>query len=105
MFQSFLSEKMERYIFNNDLSLNPSCKPYSLSEKTTYPLIEFSEYIFKNDDSHAITIQIDAEAAETGETISVISEIGSVLNLKSRSFPKDWEATERTVIGDTQFSS
>lgn len=99
--QKAIAAKMERYIFDPSLSLNPACSPYTLSGKTTISLIEFSEYTITNNTKAFQALNLNLSAAETGERISIEMPSGAEHDLTGISTSKNWDGCSRTVIGDT----
>ena len=102
--QRTIAEKMERYIFDPEYSLNPACAPIDVSKEGEVDLREFSEYCLVNNSDRPVTRRLNLEAAETGESIIVEMPKGTKCNLQTNSIPKSWADRDRTVIGDTSLS-
>ena len=99
--QRVIAEKMERYIFDPEFSLNPACMTIETGRQDRIHLIEYSEYNIKNTSNKKCTLQFNLVATECGETISVSLPNTSAPKLNHTSTPKSWEGIDRTVIGDT----
>lgn len=99
--QARIAQKMERYIFDEELSLNPSCTPYSIREEGTLDLIEYSDYVIRNDTDAPIVLDLNLNAAECGERVEIEMPSTADETLTRHSSPKSWEGKARTVIGDT----
>ena len=99
--QAKIAQKMERFIFDEELSLNPSCTPYSIHEESTLNLIEYSDYVFRNDSDMPMTLDLNLLAAECGERVEIEMPCGTEETLTRKSSPKSWTGQSRTVIGDT----
>lgn len=97
--QKTLAEKMERYIFDPEISLNPICKPFALTVGKKHVLTEFSEYVFTA--TGPCTVELNIIAAEAGENIEIGFPSESTQTLQAHSSPKDWQRHSRLVIGDT----
>lgn len=100
--QQEIAEKMERHIFDPEISLNPSCSPYLLSHlESPKNLIEFSEIILTNNTDKPVVLECIATAAEMGEKIEIVMPNTATPALHGSSIPKSWSGIDRTVIGNT----
>lgn len=99
--QARIAKKMERYIFDKELSLNPSCTPYSICEEGSLDLIEYSAYVFRNDSDAPMVLDLNLHAVECGERVEIEMPSDAKETLTRHSSPKSWEGKARTVIGDT----
>ena len=99
--QAKIAQKMERFIFDENISLNPSCMPYSVQEEGALNLIEFSDYTISNDADIPMELDLNLIASECGERIDIELPINARESLSRHSCPKSWEDISRTVIGDT----
>ena len=98
--QRDIAAKMERYVFDPEVTLNPAFYPYKASG-TNLQLIEYSEYKIVNNTDSAVMLDLNLEAAETGERITIAMSHDATPQLYNNSRPKDWTDHHRTVIGDT----
>ena len=101
--QKAIAAMMERFIFDPDVSLNPSCTPYALHDQMSLDIIEFSRYEFVNDTNHVLSVRCNMEAAETGEQIIMEMPQKMKRELVSFSRPKSWEGRDHTIIGESSY--
>ena len=99
--QAKIAKKMERFIFDEKLSLNPSCTPYSIREEEILDLIEYSEYVIHNDTDVPMVFDLNLHAAESGERVEIEMPLNARETLTRHSNQKTWEDKARAVIGDT----
>lgn len=99
--QSRIAERMERYVFLPDYSLNPAYKPYSTSSNTRFSIIEYSEYNFVNDSDSSVTLELNLETSEAGEDIKFYMPVQPENALTAISIFKDWKGVSRTVIANS----
>ena len=97
--QKSIAMKLERFVFDPAYSLNPSITPYHITAGSELPIHEYSEYIVIADTDDGLELNI--EAAETGENIEIIMPLDISQDLKTVSTPKNWVDKHRIVIGDT----
>ena len=105
--QEKLAAKMERYVFDPEVSLHPANTATELRADDRKELMEYSEYVFTARDDCPLEVSFNLEAVECGEEITVIVEIESGQQKKLTvnsisSMKKSWEGRERNVIGDCE---
>lgn len=97
-----IAQRMERYVFDPECTLNPFFNPIEITDQDSVELIEFSGYQIVNQSGCDVTISFNIEAAEMGETIKIdIPSTANQDNLNADSRRKEWGAIDRLVIGDT----
>ncbi len=99
--QEMIAAQMERYIFLPKYSLNPSCRPYSISSSNRFRIIEYSEYVFENDSDVSVALELNLEAAEAGEDVIINMPDQAGSPLSATSVLKVWDGVSRTVISNT----
>lgn len=103
--QKKIAAKMERYVFDPEVSLHPAQTAVELRADDREELMEYSEYVFAARDGCPLEVSFNLEAVECGEEVTVILETGSEQQKKLTvnsysSMKKSWEDRERKVIGD-----
>ena len=99
--QAKIAVKMERYVYSEQYTRNPSYTPYCMQAGERLELLEFSEYIIQNESDDDLVITLNVEASEAGEKISILLAEQHEQNLSAISTPKSWEGKARSVIGNT----
>ena len=113
--QKSIAEKMERYVYDPEISLNPGCTSYKCSDLISLKkakddldtpvsyrtLIPYSLYEISNNTDTPMTVDLNLTGAERGEMIQIIAP-SRVDHLGSNSQPLNWLGKSRDVIGDTR---
>lgn len=99
--QKMIAEKMERYIFDPQYSLNPACTPIEITNPCRIEFREFSEYVLVNHSGKTCVLALQLDAVEAGETIKFEVPENQGHTPRRDSFPKNWSGQDRTIIGDT----
>ena len=98
--QRKLAQKMERFIFNPEISLNPAFSRIALRPNERYDLIEYPIYKLKNTTNDPLIIEINLDASEPGEKIELLLPSESRPSFSPSSFPKSFSGIDRVIIGD-----
>ena len=99
--QAKIAAKMERYVYSERYTRNPSYVPYCMQAGERLELLEYSEYIIQNESDDDLVITLNVEASEAGEMIRILLAEQHEQNLSAISTPKSWEGKARSVIGNT----
>lgn len=101
--QALLAQKMERYIYDPEFSLNPAVEPVPLHPGEKQNLIPFTKIYLRNGTKKKLTKVLHLKAAEPGEPIRIFIPTGCKQNLKPES-GSDSIDHNRLVIGNTDWN-
>lgn len=69
--QSKLAKKLERYVYDPEISAHPGIRAISIEHGMDYDFIPFEGYKFKNDTGKTVVLKLDSLAVESAESIVV----------------------------------
>ena len=95
--QKLVAQKMERFVFDPAISLNPANDPIRLKANERISLIPYNAYRFANEGNEPLTVDLDIYAAEPDELICFHINAGKTPDLKPHR--KAFEPAKRSIIG------
>lgn len=99
--QARIAAKMERFIFNPELSLNPAIIPYSSKSRDEIPVhVPYAQFAVENDEDSDIEFEVDLTCCEPGEALTLIFDNNTASELAASSTPISFEDISRTVFCD-----
>lgn len=101
--QRKIAEKMERFVFDSAISLNPRYAPITTAGKDSIPLpVGYPQVVVENNDKTYLVLEIDLLALEAGDLLALILPEANCGELASSSVPIRYEGVDRTIFVDTE---
>lgn len=103
--QARIAAKMERFVFDPALSLNPALVPYTTEKREAVPIrVPYAEIRVENNEDCEIELELELTCSEPGEVLTFIYENGNVSEVSAFSTPVCFEDISRTVFCDMRKS-
>ena len=103
--QHKIAAKMERYVFDKELTRNPKYDPYQTSGKESIALMAgYVETTMENDEDEDIILDLDLTASEQGICLSLEYNGKDCAGLHATSVPVSYDNTDRTVFASNKRS-
>ena len=93
--QAKIAEKLERFVYNPEISLNPEFAPISLFLDQDMTLIPFNAYVFRNDSNLPLWVELCLTASEPDEEIALVTNTDAKVIDHSDTFTP----VKREIIG------
>ena len=99
--QAQIAAKMERFVFDPALSLNPALVPYTTGKREAVPIrVPYAEIRAENNEDCEIELEVEFACSEPGEALTLIYENGVFCDVSASSTPVHFEDISRTVFCD-----
>lgn len=99
--QAKIAAKMERFVFDPELSLNPAIIPYTTKGRDEIPIhVPYAAFKMENNEDSEIELEVDLTCCEPGEALTLLFEKDTARDLHVSSAPVSFEDVSRTVFCD-----
>ena len=99
--QTRIAAKMERFVFDRELSLNPAIIPYSTKRRDEIPVhVPYAEFALVNDEESDIELEVELNCCEPGEALTLLLDKRTENEMAPSSMPLSFEDVSRTVFCD-----
>lgn len=101
--QRKLAKKLERYVYDEEMSAHPAIRPIGVEHGLDYDFIPFEWYAIENETDKAMIIKLDLFAAENAEDITLLLGSGAEIHgARCRSVKNHGRRSDVPIIGANQ---
>lgn len=99
--QAYMSQKLERFVYDPQVSTHPGCTPYSIGHSTELDFIPYDIIRLVNSSDEPISVKLDIEAVVNSEPMVVIAPNSSRTFHASRYISTNCRRVNGDIIGDS----
>lgn len=101
--QRKLAQKLERYVYDPEMSAHPAIQPVGVEHGLDYDFVEFEKYEIQNRTEEVMILKLDLQAAENAENITLLlGEDVEIRETYRRSLKTHGIRNDAPIIGSGQ---